>query len=71
MFAMHGIRTGLLSHVLQTSQKRKNIKQFLIAVLGRQSRLLPLWAEREDITTLAGSSLLYNKVGSSILPFIQ
>lgn len=71
MLEMHSVRIGLFSHTLRISQKRKNIKQFLIAVLGRQSRLLSLWAEREDITILEDSSLLYNKVSSSVFHFSQ
>lgn len=73
MSEIHAIRIGLLSHTLRTSQKSKNIRQLLIAVLGRQNRLLPLWAEREDITILEDSSLLYNKVScsSSLFPFSQ
>lgn len=72
MFEMHGIRIFLLSHTLWTSQNRNSIKQLLTAVLGRQNGLLPLWAERADITILEDSSLLYNKVSSSsIFTFSQ
>ena len=70
---MSGIRSALFSHTLRTSQKRNNIKQLLIAVLGRpNSRLLPSWAEREETTIPEDSSLLNNKVhSSSIFPFRQ